>query len=56
MPPLRRSRSKVPIEKLLEATTPVEPVPWSRETDMSVGGVLDDVLDILFHRFFSILD
>lgn len=49
VPPLQRSKSKVPIEKFLEATEPIEAVAWDRETDMSVGGVLADVLDILIY-------
>lgn len=35
--PLERSKPKIPIEKLLEATTPVlKPFPWASETDTPV--------------------
>lgn len=56
VPSLRRSKEKIPIEKLLEATKPIKAVPWDRETDMSVGGILADYLDNLIDKFFSILN
>ncbi|KAL7128843.1 hypothetical protein ABFS83_13G021200 [Erythranthe nasuta] len=36
LPSLERSKPKIPIEKLLEATKPIETFPWDGETDMSV--------------------
>ncbi|KAK4437324.1 Beta-amylase [Sesamum alatum] len=54
--PLSRSKPKIPVHELLEATKPIKPFPWDRETDMSVGGALADYLDNLFNNFFSILN
>ncbi|KAL0328239.1 UNVERIFIED_CONTAM: Beta-amylase [Sesamum calycinum] len=54
--PLPRSKPKIPMDEFLEATKPIKPLPWNRETDMSVGGVLADYLDNLFNKFFSILN
>lgn len=54
--PLQRSKPKIPIDELLEATKPIKPFPWDKETDMSVGGALADYLDNLFDKFFSILN
>lgn len=48
--PLERSKPKISIEDLLEATKPEEPFPWDKETDMSVGGGLANLID----KFFSI--
>lgn len=45
--PLRQSKPEIPIEELLEATKPMKPFPWDKETDTSVGGALADFLDIL---------
>ncbi|KAL7086787.1 hypothetical protein ACP275_13G023200 [Erythranthe tilingii] len=42
LPSLERSKPKIPIEKLLEATKPIDTFPWDGETDMSVDGALDD--------------
>ncbi|KAL1059759.1 hypothetical protein V6Z11_1Z009900 [Gossypium hirsutum] len=36
--PLKRSKPKIPIEDLLDATTPMKPFPWDEETDMKVDG------------------
>lgn len=56
MPTLQRSKPKIPIEEILEATKPVEPFRWKEETDMSVGGALADYLDNLFDKVSSILN
>ncbi|KAL7128845.1 hypothetical protein ABFS83_13G021400 [Erythranthe nasuta] len=56
LPPLERSKPKIPIEKLLEATETIETFPWESETDMSVGGILADYLDNLLNKLFSILN
>ncbi|KAH6827090.1 beta-amylase 5 [Perilla frutescens var. hirtella] len=56
VPTLQRSKAKIPIEKLLEATKPIKAVPWDKETDMSVGGAWADYLDIIFDKFFSMLN
>ncbi|XP_015936073.1 beta-amylase-like [Arachis duranensis] len=47
MYPMVRSKAKIPVEALLEATKPVKPYTWHRETDMSVGGVSGVLADIL---------
>jgi beta-amylase len=39
------------IEDLLEATKPMEPFPWDKETDMSVGGALANLIDKIFSIF-----
>ncbi|KAI3457248.1 hypothetical protein Pfo_013911 [Paulownia fortunei] len=54
--PLQRSKPKIPVDELLEATKPIKPFPWDKETDMSVGGALADYLDYLLNKFFSILN
>ncbi|PON51940.1 Glycoside hydrolase [Trema orientale] len=36
--PLQPSKPKIPIDDLLDATKPIKPFPWDKETDMSVGG------------------
>ena len=41
----------MPIEYLLEATEPMEPFPWDKETDMSVGGALSDLIDKILSIF-----
>lgn len=51
--PLERSRPKIQISELLEATKPMMPLPWDEEADMSVGYTFSDVLDILSAIFFS---
>ncbi|KAK6134805.1 hypothetical protein DH2020_031475 [Rehmannia glutinosa] len=53
--PLQRSKARIPIDELLEATKPIKPFPWDEETDMSVGGALAEYLDSLLNKFFSIL-
>ncbi|XP_052206398.1 beta-amylase isoform X3 [Diospyros lotus] len=47
--PLERSKPKIPIEDLLEATEPMEPFPFDVETDMPVGGVLAGLVDNLIN-------
>ena len=37
MYPLKRSNPRIPMEVLLEATKPVKPFPWDKETDMKIG-------------------
>lgn len=56
IPTLQRSKPKIPIEEILEATKPIEPFRWKEETDMSVGGALAHYLDNLFDKVFSILN
>ncbi|KAK6134882.1 hypothetical protein DH2020_031366 [Rehmannia glutinosa] len=53
--PLQRSKPRIPIDELLDATKPIKPFPWDEETDMSVGGALAEYLDSLLNKFFSIL-
>ena len=36
--PLKPSGPKIPIENILDATTPIPPFPWDSETDMKVDG------------------
>ncbi|XP_017977560.1 PREDICTED: beta-amylase [Theobroma cacao] len=36
--PLQRSKPKIPIDDLLDATERLEPFPWDEETDMKVDG------------------
>ncbi|CAK9161358.1 unnamed protein product [Ilex paraguariensis] len=50
--PLERSKPKIPIEELLEATEPIKPFPWDNETDMSVGGALADYVDSFLDKVF----
>ncbi|KAI8011500.1 Beta-amylase [Camellia lanceoleosa] len=52
--PLERSKPRIPIEDLLEATEPMEPYPFDKETDMNVGGALADLLDNLIAKITSI--
>ena len=47
MGPLERSKPKIPIEDLLNATESMEAFPWDEETDMNVGGALAALLDNL---------
>lgn len=35
--PMARSKPEIPIDEILEATTPEEPYPFDSETDMPVG-------------------
>ncbi|KAJ0111325.1 hypothetical protein Patl1_02079 [Pistacia atlantica] len=49
--PLERSKPKFTIEELLEATKKMEPFPWDKETDMSVGGILADLIDKIISIF-----
>ncbi|KAK3028443.1 hypothetical protein RJ639_039035 [Escallonia herrerae] len=51
---LERSKPKIPIEELLEATKPIKPFPFDKETDMSLGDALADSLDNLFNTITSI--
>ncbi|TVU38712.1 hypothetical protein EJB05_12096 [Eragrostis curvula] len=43
--PLKRSSPKIPMDRLLEATSPAPPFPFDPETDMSVGGGLAEAID-----------
>ncbi|KAF8410943.1 hypothetical protein HHK36_003480 [Tetracentron sinense] len=52
--PLQRSKPKIPIEDLLEATKPMKPFTFDAETDMSVGGALADWLDNVIDKITSI--
>lgn len=53
--PLEKSKPKIPIEDILEATKPMVPFPFNKETDMSVGGGgLSDLLGSLINRITSI--
>ncbi|KAL7587315.1 hypothetical protein Lser_V15G40380 [Lactuca serriola] len=47
--PLERSKPKIPIEELLEATERIQSFPFDDHTDMSVGGQLDDFIDGFFN-------
>ncbi|XP_031254509.1 beta-amylase [Pistacia vera] len=49
--PLERSKPTFTIEELLEATKKMEPFPWDKETDMSVGGILADLIDKIISIF-----
>lgn len=42
---LERSRPEMPIDELLKATEMLEPFPFDDQTDMSVGGALNDLID-----------
>ncbi|GAV79953.1 LOW QUALITY PROTEIN: Glyco_hydro_14 domain-containing protein, partial [Cephalotus follicularis] len=48
---LERSNPKFSMDELLEATKPLEPFPWNKETDMSVGGALANLIDKLISIF-----
>ncbi|KAL8153057.1 hypothetical protein V2J09_010817 [Rumex salicifolius] len=52
--PLEESKPKIPIQVLLEATQPEDPFPFDKETDMSVGGALADLIDHLIDKMSSI--
>lgn len=54
--PMERSKPKIPIEDILEATEPMEPFPFDPVTDMSVGGDFADFVDELFNKITSILN
>lgn len=49
--PLEQSKPKMTIEDLLEATEPMEPFPWDKETDMSVGDALASLIDKILSIF-----
>ncbi|KAB2042412.1 hypothetical protein ES319_D02G214500v1 [Gossypium barbadense] len=51
--PLERSKPKLVMEDLLEATKPMEPFPWGEETDMKVDD-FDGVLANLIRKLFSL--
>ncbi|XP_068667979.1 beta-amylase [Aristolochia californica] len=53
--PLERSKPKMSIEELLEATTPEKPFPWDPETDLGVGGNLAELIDGVAGTVTSIL-
>ncbi|MCL7025426.1 hypothetical protein MKW94_015243 [Papaver nudicaule] len=40
--PLERSKPKIPVKELLEATEPMKPFPFDAETDMGIDDVEDD--------------
>ncbi|KAK1679918.1 hypothetical protein QYE76_040766 [Lolium multiflorum] len=48
--PLERSRPAIPMDRLLEATSPAAPYPFEAETDMSVGGDLAELIDWVFDK------
>ncbi|TKY48774.1 Beta-amylase protein [Spatholobus suberectus] len=55
--PMERSEPKIPLEVILEATKPVEPYPWYKETDMSLSDVtsfLNYIVAIIL-RIFKLL-
>ncbi|KAJ0447903.1 putative beta-amylase [Helianthus annuus] len=47
--PLERSKPEIPIEELLKATEMHEPFPFDDQTDMSMGGVVNDFIDGLLN-------
>lgn len=47
--PLERSKPEIPIEELLKASEWLEPFPFDDQTDMSVGGKLNDFIDGLLN-------
>lgn len=52
--PLERSKPEVQIEDLLKASETIQPFPFDKETDMSVGGPLADYWDYLVKKIASI--
>ena len=53
--PLEKSKPKIPFQDLLEATKPLVPFPFDKQTDMSVdGGGLSDFFSSLISRITSI--
>lgn len=40
----------MPVDKLLEATSPEAPYPFDPETDMTVGGDLAEFIDWVFEK------
>ncbi|KAI3959533.1 hypothetical protein MKX01_025049 [Papaver californicum] len=59
--PLERSKPKIPVEELMEATEPVKLFPFDAETDMGIDDVEDDsaggladFLGSLINKFISI--
>ncbi|KVI04159.1 Glycoside hydrolase, catalytic domain-containing protein [Cynara cardunculus var. scolymus] len=48
--PLERSKPEIPIEELLKASEWLEPFPFDDQTDMSVGGKLNDFIDGLLDK------
>ncbi|KAM0049469.1 putative beta-amylase [Helianthus debilis subsp. tardiflorus] len=47
--PLERSKPEIQIEELLKATKMHEPFPFDDQTDMSMGGVVNDFIDGLLN-------
>ncbi|KAJ3670358.1 hypothetical protein LUZ60_010682 [Juncus effusus] len=46
--PMERSKPEIPMEEILEATQPIKPYPFDKETDMNIGGnMLDFIFSIL---------
>ncbi|XP_050381990.1 beta-amylase [Argentina anserina] len=52
--PLERSKPKISMEDLLDATKPEEPFPWDEDTDMSVTSGGGSLLSYLISRIFSL--
>ncbi|KDP25878.1 hypothetical protein JCGZ_22908 [Jatropha curcas] len=52
--PLEQSKPKIPIEVLLEASKPMAPFPWDKETDMRVDSSSAGLLAGLFNRIKSL--
>ncbi|KAJ7948198.1 Beta-amylase [Quillaja saponaria] len=51
--PLEQSKPKIQMDVLLEATKPIKPFPWNKETDMSIGGtgILASIIEKIFSLF-----
>ncbi|KAL5731005.1 beta-amylase [Ranunculus cassubicifolius] len=49
--PLERSKPPLSMEELMEATKPMQPFPFDTNTDMSVGGALADLFDVVLGKF-----
>ncbi|XP_022135924.1 beta-amylase-like isoform X2 [Momordica charantia] len=49
--PLEQSKEKISMEEILEATEPLEPFSWDKETDVPIGGPFVD----FFNRILYIL-
>ena len=53
MYPLKQSKPRIPMDVLLEATKPVKPFPWDKETDMKIGQ-LDKLVAVLAFMLFKL--
>ncbi|KAI4334074.1 hypothetical protein L6164_018811 [Bauhinia variegata] len=49
--PMKRSKPRISLEILMEATRPGKPFPWDKKTDTNVGGILDDLIANIFSVF-----